>query len=72
MTHDETLRAMIELVSSSDNIDDIMYNAYDRMTEKLKDEDIHQLADIYFGVTGRLDKANKLYTELSHFNEGLM
>jgi len=72
MGYEETLRAMVELVSSNDNIDDIMYNAYDRMTEKLKDSDLHQLADIYFSVTGRLDKANKLYTELSHFNEGLM
>ena len=30
-----TLEDMIELVSSQDNIDDIMYNAYDKMKEKL-------------------------------------
>ncbi len=67
-----TLEDMIELVSTQDNIDDIMYNAYDKMKEKLTDADLHTLADIHFNMTGRLDKANKLYIELSHFNEGLM
>ena len=70
--YEDTKKKMIEMISHVDDLDMIMYNSYDIFKTKLTDSDLKELADIHFHVTGRLDKANKLYHELDHFNNGLV
>ncbi len=67
----ETFQKMLNLVSRTENIDDIMYNAYDLYTERLSDSDIRILTDAYFQLTKDLEKSNQLYVELDHFNNTL-
>ncbi len=68
----ETFQKMLNMVSRTENIDDIMYNAYDLFTERLSDSDIRLLADAYFQLTKDLNKSNELYIELDHFNNTLL
>jgi dihydrodipicolinate synthase/N-acetylneuraminate lyase len=70
--YEDTKKKMVEMISHVDDLDMIMYNSYDIFKSKLTDRDLKELADIHFHVTGRLDKANKLYQELDHFNNGLV
>ena len=70
--YEDTKKKMIDMISHVDDLDMIMYNSYDIFKAKLTDSDLKELADIHFHVTGRLDKANKLYQELDHFNNGLV
>ena len=49
-----------------------MFNCYDIFTDKLSDQDLRELADLHFTMTGDLDMANMLYLELDHFNNQLI
>ena len=70
--YEDTKKKMMEMISHVDDLDIIMYNSYDIFKAKLTDSDLKELADIHFHVTGRLDKAYKLYQVLDHFNIGLV
>jgi|TARA_B110000263_G_scaffold240982_1_gene244727 hypothetical protein len=68
-----TKQKMINLISKGySNLDDIMFNCYDIFTDKLSDQDLRELADLHFTMTGDLDMANMLYLELDHFNNQLI
>ena len=70
--YEDTKQKMIDMISHVDDLDMIMYNSYDIFKTKLTDHDLRMLADIHYHLTGRLDKADKLYQELDHFNNGLV
>jgi hypothetical protein len=63
---------MLAIVSRNENIDDIMYNAYDIYQERLDDKEIRILVDTYFQQFRNLQKSNKLYQELDRFNNTLI
>lgn len=67
-----TFEKMLSLVSRTENIEDIMFNAYNLYQERLSDKEIRLLADAYFQLTRDLQKSNKLYQELDHFNNTLI
>ena len=73
MGSEDTKQKMINLISKGySNLDDIMFNCYDIFTDKLSDQDLRELADLHFTMTGDLDTANMLYLELDHFNNQLI
>ena len=49
-----------------------MFNAYDIYRDRLSDKEIRILADAHFQLTRDLQKSNKLYQELDHFNNTLI
>ena len=63
---------MLSIVSRTENIEDIMFNAYDLYQERLSDKEIRSLVDVYFQLTRDLQKSNKLYQELDRFNNTLI
>lgn len=67
-----TFEKMLSLISRTENIEDIMFNAYNLYQERLNDKEIRLLADAYFQLTRDLQKSNKLYQELDHFNNTLI
>lgn len=67
-----TFEKMLSLISRTENIEDIMFNAYNLYQERLSDKEIRLLADAYFQLTRDLQKSNKLYQELDHFNNTLI
>jgi len=67
-----TFEKMLSLISRTENIEDIMFNAYDLYQERLNDKEIRILADAYFQLTRDLQKSNKLYQELDRFNNTLI
>lgn len=68
----DTFNRMLQLISRTENIEDIMFNAYDIYRDRLSDKEIRILADAYFQLTRDLQKSNKLYQELDHFNNTLI
>jgi len=67
-----TFQRMLSIVSRTENIEDIMFNAYDLYQERLSDKEIRSLVDVYFQLTRDLQKSNKLYQELDRFNNTLI
>jgi len=63
---------MLQLISRTENIEDIMFNAYDIYRDRLSDKEIRILSDAYFQLTRDLQKSNKLYQELDRFNNTLI
>jgi hypothetical protein len=67
-----TFQRMLSIVSRTENIEDIMFNAYDLYQERLSDKEIRSLVDVYFQLTRDLQKSNRLYQELDRFNNTLI